>query len=140
MIARESLLVLLVRLVDRVPEPPPAPRRRGSPTYYGDRLFLKALIVMTVRRIHSVSGLLGVLEQPSPEMQTLRQFFTQAGRFPCRRTWERRLKALPATLPARIAGLGRHLVSLIEPWAECGRAVAIDSTTRRARGRGSADG
>jgi hypothetical protein len=86
MIARESLLVLLVQLVDRVPEPPPARRRRGSPTFYADRLFLKALVVMIVRRIHSVSGLLAVLEQPSPEMQALRQLFTQEGRFPCRRT------------------------------------------------------
>jgi len=134
MIARESLLVLLVRLVDRIPEPPPAPRRRGSPTFYADQLFLKALVVMIVRRIHSVSGLLAVLEQPSPEMQALRQLFTREGRFPCRRTWERRLGALPATLPARIAGLGRYLVALIEPWANCGRAAVMDSTVLRARG------
>jgi DDE family transposase len=134
MIAQDSLLVLLVRLVDCIPEPPPAPRRRGSPTFYAERLFLKALVVMIVRRIHTVSGLLAVLEQPSPEMQALRECFTQAGRFPCRRTWERRLKALPTTLPARIACLGRHLLGLIEPWADCGRAVAIDSTLLRARG------
>jgi len=134
MIARESLLVLLVRLVDRIPEPPPSPRRRGSPTFYADRLFLKALVVMIVRRIHSVSGLLAVLEQPSPEMQCLRELFTREGRFPCRRTWERRMKALPGTLPTRIACLGRHLVSLIEPWAQSGRAAAIDSTVLRARG------
>src|SRR5713101_6477132 len=35
---------------------------------------------------------------------------------------------------AQIGCLGRHLVSLIEPWSECGRAVAIDSTILRARG------
>jgi hypothetical protein len=134
MIARAPLLVLLVELVDRVPEPAPAPRRRGSPTFYADRLFLKALIVMIVRRIHTVSGLLAVLAQPIPEMETLRACFTQAGRFPSRRTWERRLAALPATLPARIACLGRQLLTLLQPWETTGRAVAIDSTTLRARG------
>jgi hypothetical protein len=127
-------LVLLARLVDRIPEPPPGPRRRGSPTFYHDRLFLKALIVMIVRRIHSVHGLLAVLEQPTAEMQCLRALFTHQGRFPSRRTWERRLKSLPATLPARIACLGRHLLRLIEPWADSGRAAAMDSTVLRARG------
>ncbi len=34
----------------------------------------------------------------------------------------------------RIGVLGRHLVALIEPWARCGRAVALDSTVLRARG------
>lgn len=134
MIAREPLLVGLVRLVDRVPEPPPTPRRRGRPPFYADRLFLKALIVMIVRRIHTVSGLLAVLEQPSPEMQTLRTLFTHEGCFPSRRTWERRLHALPATLPSRIACLGRALLTQIQPWAQSGRAVAVDSTTLRARG------
>jgi DDE family transposase len=134
MIPRMPLLVLLVRLVDRVPEPPPAARRRGSPPFYQDRLFLKALIVMIVRRIHTVHGLLAVLAQPTAEMQHLRTLFTHQGRFPSRRTWERRLKALPATLPARIGCLGRHLLRLIEPWADLGRAAAIDSTVLRARG------
>jgi len=138
MIARAPLLVLLVELVDRIPERPrpegSRPRRRGRIPFYVDRLFLKALIVMIVRRIHTVSGLLAVLAQPTLEMETLRTCFVQAGRFPSRRTWERRLAALPATLPARIACLGRHLLTLIQPWETTGRAVAIDSTTLRARG------
>jgi hypothetical protein len=137
MIPRAPLLVLLVRLVDRVPEPSPRPehaRRRGRPTFYQDRLFLKALLIMIVRRIHSVSGLLAVLEEPTAEMQTLRTLLEHRGRFPSRRTWERRLAALPATLPARIACLGRHLLALIEPFADTGRAAALDSTLLRARG------
>jgi hypothetical protein len=89
---------------------------------------------MIVRRLHTVHELLTVLEQPTPEMQRLRLLLTQNGKCPSRRTWERRLQALPDTLPAQIGCLGRSLVALIEPWAECGRAVAIDSTILRARG------
>jgi hypothetical protein len=67
-------------------------------------------------------------------MRSLRELLREDGRFPSRRTFERRLRALPETLPARIGWLGRHLVTLIEPWARCGRAVAIDSSVLRARG------
>jgi hypothetical protein len=135
MIGQVSLLVMLVRLVDRLPALPPPPKReRGRPTVYPDRLFLKALVIMIVRHLHTVHELLSVLEQPTPEMQLLRTLLTERGKFPCRRTWERRLAALPDTLPAQIGCLGRHLVTLIQPWADCGRAVAIDSTVLRARG------
>jgi len=135
MIGQVSLLVMLVKLVDRVPAPPPPARRgRGRPKVYADRLFLKALVIMIVRHLHTVHELLTVLDQPTPEMQLLRTVLTEQGKFPCRRTWERRLAALPETLPAQIGCLGRHLVALIQPWVDCGRAVAIDSTVLRARG------
>ncbi len=42
MIPGESLLVTLVKLVDRIPMPPPPKRGRGRPKFYPDRLFLKA--------------------------------------------------------------------------------------------------
>jgi hypothetical protein len=135
MIGQVSLLVMLVKLVDRLPvPPPPAKRGRGRPTVYADQLFLKALVIMIVRHLHTVHELLAVLEQPTPEMQLLRTVLTEQGTFPARRTWERRLKALPDTLPAQIGCLGQHLVRLIQPWATCGRAAAIDSTVLRARG------
>ena len=134
MIGQVSLLVMLVRLVDRVPVPPPAQRGRGRPKVYPDRLFLKALVIMIVRHLQTVHELLMVLDQPTPEMQLLRTLLAEQGKFPCRRTWERRLAALPDTLPAQIGCLGRHLVALIQPWAAGGRAVAIDSTLLRARG------
>ena len=135
MIGQASLLVMLVRLVDRLPAlPPPPTRGRGRPKVYTDRLFLKALVIMIVRHLHTVHELLAVLEQPTPEMQHLRTLLTEQGKFPTRRTWERRLAALPATLPAQIGCLGRHLSVRIQPWADCGRAVAIDSTVLRARG------
>ena len=135
MIGQVSLLVMLVQLVDRLPAPPPPLKRgRGRPKVYTDRLFLKALVIMIVRHLHTVHELLTVLDQPTPEMQLLRSLLAEQGKYPCRRTWERRLAALPDTLPAQIGCLGRQLVALIQPWADSGRAVAIDSTVLRARG------
>lgn len=134
MVLEGSLLVTLVTLVDRLPTPPAAPPRRGRPATYSDRLFLKALVIMVLKRLPTAHALLAVLEQPTPEMQQLRTLLSEGGRFPARRTWERRLAALPATLPAQIACLGHHLVALLEPWRDRGRAVAIDSTVLRARG------
>ena len=135
MIGQVSLLVMLVTLVDRLPVPPPPTKPgRGRPKVYADRLFLKALVIMLVRRLHTVHELLTVLDQPTLEMQLLRMQLTVQGKFPARRTWERRLKALPDTLPAQISCLGHHLVALIQPYATCGRAAAIDSTVLRARG------
>jgi Transposase DDE domain len=133
MVPEPSPLVLLVALLDRVPSPP-APARRGRPPVYPDRLFVKALVVMVLKQLPTVHALLAVLAEDTAEMRRLRALLTEGGRFPARRTWERRLAALPATLPGRIACLGRHLVALLEPWAACGRAAAIDSTPLRARG------
>jgi hypothetical protein len=133
MVSQDSVLVMLMQLIDRIPEPP-RDRRRGRPPRYSDRLFLKALVIMLVRDVSTVSGLIAILEQPTWEMQALRARLSEQGRFPSRRTWERRLATLPSTLPARIGCLGRHLVGLIDPWAEGGCAVAIDSTVLHARG------
>jgi hypothetical protein len=135
MITAESLLVTLVKLVDGIPVPPqPDKRPRGRPKVYSDRLFLKALIIMMVRHLRKVHELLTVLAEPTAEMQALRVLLTEQGRYPTRRTWERRLKALPATLPAQIGCLGRYLVALIQPWVAYGRAVALDSTILLANG------
>lgn len=135
MVSQDSLLVTLVSMVDRLPTPVVSAKRgRGRPAFYPDHLFLKALVIMIVRHLHTVHELLMVLEQPTADMQTLRLLLSVQGCFPSRRTWERRLKKLPVTLPAQIGCLGRYLVSLIQPWDASGRAVAIDSTILRARG------
>ena len=135
MIPLDSRLVLFLRLVDRVPCPPPETgRHRGRPRRYSDRLFLKALVIMIVRHLHRPGELLAVLDTPTPEMLVVRALLSEDGRYPSRRTWERRLAHLPETLPAQIGWLGRYLVDLLQPWATCGRAVAIDSTTLLARG------
>ena len=61
---------------------------------------------MLVRDVATVDGLLAILEQPTSEMQALREQLTIDGRFPTRRTWERRLKALPGHVPGphRLSG------------------------------------
>ena len=133
--AEGSVLVALVQLVEYLPAPPPR-RRRGRPAVYPDRLFLKALVLMSVRHLAQVHTLLAVLEEPTPEMRRLRALLTEGGRFPARRTWERRLRAAPDRLPAQIGCLGRSLVEALDPWRDCGRAVAIDSTVLAARGGG----
>jgi hypothetical protein len=135
MVQPEPLLVTLVRLVDWIPEPAaPAKRNRGRPKVYADRLIIKALIIMIIRRLYSASSLLTFLEQETALTQQLRELLTVKGRFPTRRTWERRLKALPDRLPEQLGCLGRLLVRLLQPWQDCGRAVALDSTPLRAKG------
>ncbi len=134
MITQDSVLVQLIRLIERIPSPPPQPRRRGRPIFYSEKLFLKALVIMIVRRLHRVGELLAVLDEPTSEMRMVRELLREEGRFPCRRTFQRRLKALPATLPEQICCLGGHLVGLLRPWERTGRAVALDSTPLRAKG------
>ncbi len=125
MIAQETVLVTLVRLVDRVCRCRPHRRSAGGADGDADRLFLKALVIMIVRHRHTVHELLAVVAQPTAEMRALRGLLTLPdGRYPSRRTWDRRLAALPDTLPAQIGRLGHHLVALLRPWAACGRAAA----------------
>src|SRR3954453_15360260 len=89
MVPQASVLVMLVELVDRIPEPPPGAAGRGRPRVYSDRLFLKALVIMVVRPLPRVHTLLEVLAQDTPEMRRLRALLAEGGRYPSRRTWER---------------------------------------------------
>lgn len=89
---------------------------------------LKALIIMIIRRLYSAYALLRFLEQDDAVVSKLRPLLVEQGRFPSRRTWERRLATLPDTLPGLIGYSGRHLVALLKPWAHQGRAVSLDST------------
>ena len=134
MIQQNSLLVTLVMLVDNLPSLAVVKVKRGRPKTYSDKLFLKAIVIMIIKHLHRVYEFLSVLEQPTAEMQTLRELLRENGRYPTRRTWERRLKGMPESLPAQIGCFGRYLVSLILPWATCGRAVSIDSTVLRSKG------
>ena len=136
MVPQATLLVILVSLIDLIPSlPAPSQPKRGHPKTYPDRLFLKALVIMIVRNVHTPSGLLAILAQPTAEMQALRQHLTLPnGRFPCRRTWERRFAAIPDMLPAQIACLGRFLLIEMSLWAKAAHAAAIDSTVLTARG------
>ena len=134
MVPEPSVLVALVQLVDRLPLPPGPPRGRGHPPVYSARVVLKAVISMIVRRLPKVHTLLAVLDQPTPAMRQLRTLLTEHGRYPTRRTWERRLRQVPDTLPAQIGCLGRYLVVVLSPWPQGGCAAAIDSTVLAACG------
>jgi hypothetical protein len=134
MILKTPFFVILLNLVDCIPNTAP-PVKRGRPCTYPDRLIVKALIVMVILRLYSAYALLTFLEQGTVLTEQLRQRFTLPdGRFPCRRTWERRSVALPDSLPGLIGALGRQLVELIEPWRQSGGAAAVDSTALRANG------
>jgi hypothetical protein len=54
MLRQTSLLVSLVLLMDHLPWPPvPGKRPRGRPKMYSDRLMMKALVIMIIRRLYS---------------------------------------------------------------------------------------
>ena len=99
MIPQVSLLVTLVQLVDRLPEPPKPPQKRGRGRrrVYSDRLFLKALVIMIVKRLRCVGALLSAINEQTAERQTRRTLLLENGKVPCERTWRRRLAALPNT-------------------------------------------
>lgn len=135
MCSAEPLLVQLFRLVDLAPlPPPPSSRPRGRPLTYPDELFLKVLLLMTVRRLYRVYEVYSVLNQPSAEILLIRAHLFPGGKLPSRRTFERRLKRLPQTLEELIARVGEILVELWQPWARSARAAAGDSTCLRASG------
>ncbi len=131
MVSHTPLLLQLLALIDDLPLAPSV-ARRGRPCLYSERLFLKALVIMVVRHLPTVHALVAVLEQP--EMAAVRAALSTHGNFPTRRTFERRLKAVPTSLPKQIALVGEHLMHLLDPWADGGRAAAIDSTVLTARG------
>jgi hypothetical protein len=89
---------------------------------------VKALLIMIIRRLYTAYAFLAFLDQDDPLPQQLRPLLWEHGRLPSRRTWERRRAALPHSLPGLLGCIGRHLVTLLRPWATHGRAVACDST------------
>lgn len=142
MLHNQPVLVILLELVDLIfayaAVPAPAPKR-GRPVVYSEALIVKALVVMLVRHLQSPYALDAYLAMETAAVQQIRPYLSLPdGRLPTRRTWERRLGALPERLPTLIACLGRQLLLLLHPWQqgeqECGHAVAIDSTPIKARG------
>ena len=135
MLTHGSILVSILWLVEQIPTPPPPiKRRRGQQEFYSDKLFVKALIVMIIRRLYTAYALLSFLEQDDPVAHQIRPWLMEHGQCPTRRTWERRYATLPARLPALIGCLGRHLVTLLQLWTAQGHAAAVDSTPLRAHG------
>jgi hypothetical protein len=63
MLRHRSVLVTLVQLVDRFSWPPePVKRPRGRPKTHSDRLMVKALVIMIIRRLYTAYALLAFLE------------------------------------------------------------------------------
>ncbi len=135
MVPQKSLLVLLVRLDDRIPMPtPPKKRGRGRPRIYTRRLFPQALVIMILRKAApSARTLCRSWSSPQPKMQTLRALLRENGRYPTRRTFDRRTGRTSPDAASTDWCLGRHLVALIQPWQHGGRAAAMDSTVLRAK-------
>src|SRR5262249_60785762 len=97
MLRHRSVLVSLVVLIDRLPWPPqPAKRRRGHPQTYSDRLIVKALVLMLIRRLYTAYALLAFLEQDDPLPQQWRPLLYEQGRCPTRPPWELRSRGVPA--------------------------------------------
>jgi hypothetical protein len=104
MIDQDSVLVQLIRLIDHIPTPPALPRRpRERPIFYSERLFLKALLIMIIRRLHKVGELLAVLQEDTPQMQELRKLLSEGGRFPSKRAFQSALRLCPIRCPNRSA-------------------------------------
>ena len=133
MLPNSSLLVRLLRVIDHVPMPSEPPRR-GRPVIYSDRLMLKALAVMIIRRLYSPHALLAFLEQDDLVAARVRELLHEDGQRPSRRTWERRLEALAERLPQMIGLLGRCLVAAVVPDWERLPVAAVDSTALRTCG------
>lgn len=135
MLQRDPLLVIFIKMVDRLPtQKSTSLRQRGRPKIYSDQLIIKALIIMIVRRIYSAHGLLAFLDQGTALTDQLKELLHENGSFPCRRTWDRRLKQIPSYLPSQIRLTGKLLIQELQPWKTWGRAVAVDSTGLRAKG------
>ena len=73
MLTQGSILVSLLWLVEQIPAPPPlAKRKRGRQETSSDKLFVKALIVMIIRRLYTASALLSFLDQDDPVAHLMR--------------------------------------------------------------------
>ena len=135
-IQHESVLVLLLAQVDRLPEEafPALTPGKGYGRLYSERVFVKAALVMLVHQWPKVQEFYEALQQPVAVMEHLRQRLSERGRFPSRRTFNRRVKAVAESLPRLIGWMGRMLVEQMRLWEQSGRAVALDSTVLRASG------
>jgi hypothetical protein len=92
------------------------------------------MATMIIRRLYTAYALLMLLQQEDAVARQLRLLLHVQGRLPTHRTWERRLMALPPHLPGLIGCCGRHLVTVLAPWAFHGRAAAVDSSPLKTSG------
>jgi hypothetical protein len=84
MLRPESLLVTLVQLRDEWSWPPEPAMRR--PKRYSDRLIVKALVILIIRRLSTAYTWRTFLTQGDRVAQEVRPPVHEHGRFPSRRT------------------------------------------------------
>jgi len=68
MIPQESMLEVLVKMIDRIPVPADQPAKPGRPVTYPEKLFLKALVIMIVKHLHKVQIRFANRAAPFPEV------------------------------------------------------------------------
>ena len=126
----DSNLLRLLGLVDSIPWPK-LPRRRGRPYVYPFPVMLKCFIVMVWQRIESNRGLHAFLTMDKPYPRAVGEACGLSDRIPCRRTFDRRLRAMPPILKASIRVMARVLCThdLVDPLI-----LAVDSSLLKAKG------
>jgi len=135
MVYENAIIVRLVKLIDSLPEREESVKKgRGRAKKYSEKLMIKALIIMIIRRLYNAYALLSFLQQDDPVVKELRNLLEEKGNFPSRRTWERRLAKLSDNLPDFIGYYGRYLVNLLEVWEEGMEIVSCDSTALKTGG------
>ncbi len=124
MLHREPLLVTLLKLVDEIPwSQESAQRRRGRPNVYSERLIVKALVIMIIRRLYTAYSLPGYFAAKTPilTLPTFGSCSPKQGSFP------RDGHGTPVSkLPGSIARVSRMLGSsscdaAATMWASGGR-------------------
>lgn len=90
---RDNALLLMLRLLEKIGTHParPQPCKAGRKRKYSDMLFLKAAVIMSVKRFSHVYELLTTINEPTPEMAVVnipcpegRGLFIGADNFPDR--------------------------------------------------------
>ena len=114
--------------------PPPPPQGRGRPKCSSDRRRLERVDQHDCPTLASRPASLTGLHQATPEPHTPRAALLEHGRYPTRRTWERRLQAIPSTWPAPSGCGGRHLGARLPPWATWGSSGGQRRSAPRATG------
>lgn len=135
-IGQVSFLVTLIAAANRLMARP-APPKRGlaAQEYCPDQLFSKVLVLIIVRNLHQIQELLPVLDQSTAEMAQPRSPPGAARRPLPDAPGLRATDGGAAGLPPGADRRPQAAVSDgVPPRFACGRAVAIGSTTRHARG------
>jgi hypothetical protein len=137
MLLSESFLIGILRLIDLIPWPTPAKKKRGRPYVYAPVVMLRCFIVRLWMRIPSNNALHSffLLSAENPYNARI-MMACGLHRVPDRRTFDRRLRNISSDrsdedLRPRIGAMGRLFVAerMVDPYI-----ASVDSTLLRAKG------